>query len=295
MQFWKYLKFQLRQLMLQKRWLLIFPVMGFIAYLLSNVLTLENYPQVAEVSLGFGVSADDALPFNAWDALFIAFGNAEYMTFAIANLFLLLVSNSLPENEFGQLAVYRLASRRQWWLAKSLSMLIAAFTFVITGMLVVLGYGALKLGFEPGWSRFADYGANILVPFIHKIRITSPLGLGLVVFALCTLGFWALSMLMQVVSLALRKNTWGYLSALLVMIGGLAVSEILINVPDWMKILTPIRNMILTHWPFPFRNAPIWWSFLYWVIFLSLLLWLGWKISQRFDLFSAKGSKEEGV
>lgn len=295
MRFWKYLKFQLHQLMLQKRWLLIFPVMGFIAYLLSNVLTLENYPQVAEVLLGFGVSADDAAPFNAWDALFIAFGNAEYMTFAITNLFLLLVSNSLSESEFGHLAVFRLSSRRKWWLAKSLSMLIAAFTFVITGMLVILGYGGMKLGFEPGWSRFADYGANILVPFVHKIGVTTPLGLSLIVFGLCTLGFWALGMLMQVVSLASRKNILGYLSALLVMIGGLAVSEILINVPDWMKILTPIRNMILTHWPFPFRNTPIWWSFLYWAISISLLMWLGWRISQQYDLLSGNRSKEEGA
>jgi hypothetical protein len=269
------------------------PVFGFIAYLLTNALTVENYPFIVSTAPAFGVAAPDAPYFNAWDALFIAFGNAEYMTFAIVNLFLLLVIDSLPESDFGQLAMIRLGSRKQWWLAKTLSLLAAAIFYVFSAMLIVLLFGSIRLGFDWNWSLYADYGANILVPNLNQMTWHPPIALALVAFGLCTLGFWGLGMLMQVVTLISRKGLLGYLIAMLFMIGGLGASSALINVPTWQRLIPPIRNLILTHWPFPFRQVPIWWSFLYWIIWLTILFLSGLRLSQKTDLLSSHQLKEE--
>ena len=62
--------------------------MGFLGYLLSNAIIVRNHQPA------FAGQTDGTSMVNSWDALFTGFGNAYYMTFVIANLFLLLVCDS---------------------------------------------------------------------------------------------------------------------------------------------------------------------------------------------------------
>ena len=271
MRFLSFLKLQTRLLVIRWRWLLPVPVMSFIAYLLTNVLKANQLP---------GFLAKSASMVNSWDALFIAFGNAYYMVFVIANLFLVLVCDSMPESGFGQLAVFRLFSRKQWWTAKSLSILLAAFTYTFICFAIVLGTTSFGLSFSFEWSQFAEYPPNILLPFYIQ-KQTSPLCVAGILFGMNVLGFWTLGILMQVTTLITKRYLYGYLTALLVLVGSLGISSSLVNVPDILKILPAVRNLVPTFYPYPFREVPLFWSFVYWGGCLLLLNLTGFKISRR--------------
>ncbi|MCE5207175.1 MAG: hypothetical protein LLG42_02575 [Chloroflexi bacterium] len=273
MRFLAFFRLQLHMLIMRWRWLLPLPVMVFIGYLLTNALKGQLLPE-------FLTQPSQAAAVNSWDALFIGFGNAYYMVFVIANLFLILVCDSLPESGFGQLALFRLGSRKIWWASKSLAMLMAAFIYTLGCVAVVFGVASLGLPVSFDWSPFGDYSSNILLPNSFQQQ-TTPLGAALVLLGMDVLGLWALGTLMQVIALLTRRYTYGYLAALLVLVGSMGLSGSLINVPDVLKLLPAIRNLIMTFYPYPFREVPIFWSFIYWGIWLAILIFAGWIISRR--------------
>ncbi len=274
MRFLAYLRLQLRALILRWRWLLPLPVMAFIGYLLTNALKVYLLPD-------FLYTPGQLPTVNAWDALFIAFGNAYYVMFVIANLFLILVCDTLPEGGLGQLALFRLGSRRSWWAAKSLSMLLAALLYSLVCMLVVLIVAGIGLSFSWEWSpRTAGYPTNVLLPFFIPPQM-SPLGAAALLLGLDVLGFWALGTLMQVVTLLTGRYLYGYFATLLVLMGSYVVSGSLVNVPDVILLLPPIRNLIFTFYPYPFRSIPMGWSYLYWGVALAVLFLAGAVISRR--------------
>lgn len=278
MRFKAFLRIQLHQLIVRWRWLLPLPVMGFLSYLLSNAIIVRNPPAFLSQN-GAGNMV------NSWDALFTGFGNAYYMVFVIANLFLLLVCDSLPESAIGQLAVFRLGSRKSWWAGKSLSMLIAAFIYTLAGMVLLLGLTSLRLGFSWEWSKFGWSGDTILVPALF-LQSSSPLATALVLFGMDVLGFWALGMLMQVVTLLTRRYLLGYLTALFVLIGSMGISGSLVNVADGLKLFPAIRNLVMTFYPYPFREVAMGWSYVYWGICLTALYLLGYILSRCQNYYS---------
>jgi hypothetical protein len=272
MRFFSFLSLQIRMLMLRWRWLLPIPVMLFIGYLVTNFLLTKQVPNFLAASKPM---------VNVWDALFISFGNAYYMVFVIANLFLILVCDSLPEAGFGQLTILRLGSRKNWWAGKSLSIFAAAFIYTLTCMLMMLIFASIRLPFSLGWSTWtAGYASNTLLP-ASLLGQMGPLAAAALLFGLDVLGFWALGMVMQVVALLTKRYLYGYFVGLIVLVGGLGISGSLVNVPDVIKLLPAIRNLILTFYPFPFREVPIIWSFVYWAIWLILLFSIGRAVSRR--------------
>ena len=68
----------------------------------------------------------------------------------------------------------------------------------------------------------------------------------------------------------------------------------LINVPDLITIASPLRNLTLVYWAFPFRGAPVWWSLAYWQACAVVLNLIGWKLCRNIPLVSRHYSKEEG-
>lgn len=272
MRFFSFLSLQIRMLMLRWRWLLPIPVMLFIGYLVTNFLLTKQVPNFLNSTKPM---------VNSWDAFFIGFGNAYYMVFVIANLFLILVCDSLPEAGFGQLTIFRLGSRKKWWAGKSLSIFTAAFIYTLTCMFILLIIAGTRLPFSQNWSTWtAGYASNTLLPDL-LIKHMNPLSAAVILFGLDVLGFWALGMMMQVVALLTKRYLYGYFVGLVILVGGLGISSSLVNVPDVIKLLPAIRNLILTFYPFPFREVPIIWSFLYWVIWVFLLFSIGRAVSRR--------------
>jgi hypothetical protein len=272
LRFFSFLRLQIRLLIFRWRWLLPLPIMGFIGYLLSNALKINLVP---------GILSTSTPRVNSWDALFIGFGNAYYVVFVIANLFLILVCDSLPETEFGQLAIFRLASRKKWWLAKSFSMFTAAFIYSLISMLTVLIVASIGLSTSLHWSPWtAGYPLNALLPFYIPGQM-SPLAAALILFGMDVLGFWTLGTLMQVITLFTHRFLYGYLAALAILIGSIGLSSSLVNVPEVMKLIPVMNNLTMTFYPFQVRELPLIWSFAYWGFWLAVLFMAGWLIGRR--------------
>ena len=109
MSFLSFLGYQLHWQLLRKRWLLPIPLVMFLAYRGINYLTRS------------GDFLPEMLAVNVWDLLFVTFGNKFNVYFVFALLFLYLVSDLLPETNLGQLVLFRLKSRKAWWLGKTLT------------------------------------------------------------------------------------------------------------------------------------------------------------------------------
>lgn len=290
-----YLRYQLKRTLLRPRWLLIVPVVGFIAYLSSNAVALvgREYPAADLTALpkAFGVITNQI---NGWDSFFIAFGNLEYLVFGTLNLFLLCVSDILPESEFGNLALFRFGSRRKWWGVKSVALLIAAALYLALSMAIVFAAGVVRNGFDLNWSAFGATGTSILLPSMMKVGYLSPTARALQAFFLLLLSFWTLGMAMTVLTLRLGKPLWGYLAVMILCAVTFPLEYALINVHSPVAILSPLRNLTLVYWAFPFREEPIWWSFAYWLIWIVVLNFTGRKLCERIPLVSKHDSKEEG-
>ncbi|MBE3143182.1 MAG: hypothetical protein IMZ61_04560, partial [Planctomycetes bacterium] len=171
---------------------------------------------------------------------------------------------------------------------KNLSMFVAAFVFTAICMFTVLIVASIGLPFSFNWSTWAaGYPTNVLLPVFVPAQM-SPLVAAVLLFGLDVLGFWALGILMQVVTLLTRRYLYGYVAGLLVLVGGLGLSVSLVDVPDFLKLLPAIRNMILTFYPYPFREVSLVWSFVYWAIWLGILLFLGTAISRRQNYLSQR-------
>lgn len=290
-----YLVYQLKRALLRPRWLLILPVAGFIAFLSSNAVGLQAQilPEMDFMKLpeAFGTVTRMV---NCWDSFFIAFGNLEYLVFGTLSLFLLCVSDILPESEFGNLALFRLGSRRRWWGVKSVVTLIAAVLYLALCMAIVFAAGVIRNGFDLNWSAFGASGTSILTPAMMKFGYTAPMRLAFIVFMMQTLGFWTLGMVMMILTLRLGKSLWGYLVVMALSCVTFLLEYALINVPDLITIASPLRNLTLVYWAFPFRGAPVWWSLAYWQACAVVLNLIGWKLCRNIPLVSRHYSKEEG-
>lgn len=290
-----YFRYQLRRTLLRPRWLLIIPVVGFIAYLSSNAVALagREYPPM-DLAMLPEIVGPVTNQINVWDSFFIAFGNAEYLIFGTLSLFLLCVSDILPESEFGTLALFRLGSRRKWWGVKSLVLLIAAALYLALSMAIVFTVGGFRNGFDLNWSVFGSDGTSILLPPMMKFGYHSPPVQAIAVFLMQSLEFWTLGMAMMVLTLRFGRPLWGYLVVMVLCGATFPLEYALINVPNMIEIISPLRNLTLVYWAFPFRRAPVWWSFAYWLIWIMILNFSGRELCLGFPLVSKHSAKEEG-
>lgn len=274
--FTAYLQVQIRMMFLSWRWAAPLPVMWIIGYMMVNYLEKFQLP-------AFLRQPNTPPTVNIWDAFFIAFGNAHYMTFVIANLFLILVCDRLPEPIFGQLALFRLRSRSAWWLAKSFTLLLAAAFYIALSAISILSVAAWKLPVRFEWSPWIqDFPANALMPNF-AVNDMSLMSTVLWIFLLDVLGFWCLGMLGQLITVLTNKFLYGYFASLLVLLGGYVACGALVNVPDWLKLLPVQRNLILTMYPYPYRDIGLGWSACYWGIGAAILFTFGVILSKRND------------
>ena len=277
--FLAYLQIQFQMVFMRWRWLLPIPVMVVIGYMMINYLQQYQLPDF--------LSQTQSTPVvNVWDALFISFGNAHYMTFVIANLFLILICDMLPEPTFAQLSLFRLRSRSAWWISKILVMFSAAFGYTILCAIVIVGTAAFKLPISFAWSSGTyGYPANVLLPNFVVDQMSLPATVGTLLL-LVTLGFWTLGLLTQVITMITQKFLYGYFGSLLVLVGSYALCGSIVNSPDWIKLLPVQHNLCLTMFPYPVRDLPLGWSYLYWVVFLGIMFVAGYITSKRQDYIS---------
>lgn len=270
-----FLQIQMRMYILRKRWLLPIPVMLFIGYRITNFLVFR--------------SADAPGPiFNAADALFIAFGNGDYLVLVIANLFLFLVSDLLPEPAFGQLALLRLRSRRTWWAAKCLTLLVAVVAYTLLAVVIVAAFAVTAFPIEMDWSAQTSRMADMVnLPFGYPNQVSMPVALGQALL-LFLLGCYGLGLLMMVVSQLTQRYLAGYLAGLFALFASYVTIMISGSMPTWTRLFA-YKHMLLAHYPYPFRDVPLSQSFLYWAIWLVFFIGMGLYLSKRQDYLALRG------
>ncbi len=281
MPFLHFLQFQLCWLLLRKRWLLPLPLAVFIAY--RGAHAVEALSQGA-----FG----PARP-NAWDLLFISLGNPFNVYLVIGMLYLFLVCDLLPEPGLGQMMLFRLGSRRLWWLGKLATLLIATLSYVL-GITVLLALvAAAVFPWEGGYSSAArrmPETVNLPMDFFRKVQPGPPMMHLAKEILLLGLGLFLIGVMMMLVIQITRRYFFGLLAGFLLLAGSF-MTMFLNGPPDWW-IFMPGANLTYIGL-YPLRTVPLIFSVMYWLVWIGLAAAAGFAISRRQDHLAMR-EQEEG-
>ncbi len=276
MRFLSFISYQLRWQLLRKRWLLPIPLLLFLAYRGFNYLTQPGV-------------AGPMQPTNAWDLLFLTFGNRFNIYFAIGLLYLYLVCDLLPEPNLGQLVLLRLRSRKTWWIGKTLTLLLLTLIYVLGSVAVLFGLARLALPWQSGYSQQAQFmpdSVNLPMNFFRGIQPPSPLAFLSQELALLTIGMFVFGLVMLVINQLTKHYYFGLLAGCLVLFSSLVSIE-LSGPPPWAAWLPGYHLTYLAM--IPVRIIPLGYSFLYWAIWIMAFWLVGFVISRRQDHLSSQG------
>lgn len=265
-----FLNYQLRWQLWRRRWLLPIPLLLFLVYRSGNYLT----------NPGMGIPMQ---PTNAWDLLFLVFGNRFTVYFALGLLYLYLVCDLLPEPNLGQLVLLRLRSRKTWWFGKIITLLILTLIYVLGTAAVLAGLSGLMLPWEAGYSLQAQFmpdSINLPMRFFRGVQPPPPCVFLAQELALLILGLFAFGLVIMVVNQLTRRFYLGLLAGCLALFSGL-VSISLSGPPPWAAWLPGAHLTYLAM--LPNRIVPLGYSFLYWAVWITTFGLVGLTISRRQD------------
>lgn len=272
LRFLRFVRFEIEQHILTKRWLLPVPAMLFIAYSTTGAVQIQP--------------SSDSIKINTWDALFSVFANQNVLFHALTFLFLYLVSDFLPESGLGQPVLLRLGSRRHWWLGKVvlLSLGVILYLMVIVG--IVAGTASFVLPWQVGWSEGALKSPEAL--YVRPVVLALPpaFAFGQLILLLA-LGWFTLG-LFTLVAIQLSNNSIvGFIAGLLVVFSGMAALR--------TDLLPPFSYLFIhQHLLFNLHSfgeaassyPPLAVSIWYWILWSVLLIGLGLRVSLRQDFLS---------
>ena len=270
MRFLSFLKYQLRWQLLRNHWLLPIPLLLFLAYRSFNYLTMT----------GMGLPTQST---NAWDLLFLVFGNRFNVYFALGLLYLYLVCDLLPEPNLSQLVLLRLRSRKAWWAGKVTTLLLLTLVYVLGSAAVLAALAGLVLPWQAGYSQQAQYmpeTINLPMEFFRRFQPPAPPIFLAQELALLALGLFAFGLVMMVVNQLTGRYYFGLLAGCVALFGGM-VSIMLSGPPPWTVWLPGYHLTYLGM--LPNRMFPLEYSFLYWSGWIATFGLVGLVISRRQD------------
>ena len=270
MRFLSFIHLQLRGQILRKRWLFPVPLLLFLTYRSFNYLTQTGLA-------GLEYSA------NAWDLLFLVFGNRYNIYFALGLLYLYLVCDLLPEPDLGQLVLLRLGSRKTWWAGKALTLLLLTLIFVLGSAAVLAGLAGFILPWQADYSQQAQYmpeTVNLPMNFFRSIQPPLPIVFLFQELSLLILGLFGFGMVIMVVNQITKRYYYGLVAGCVIFFCSLVSIE-LSGPPLWAAWLPGHHLTYLAM--IPIRTIPLAYSYLYWAIWILLFLSGGLLISRRQD------------
>lgn len=230
---------------------------------------------------------------TAWDVMFAAVGNQPVMALLIANGFLALMSGIQPETGFGQLCVFRSRSRRRVWAEDIFFMLISAAGYAVVVMLwlvlvaTLYGYPLIF-----GWGTDAINRANEmnLTPWmIQDFSLLVVLGLWLL---MTSAGFFAMTLAVYAINLRANSRITGYLIMGLLLIASLGLTAGLTHLPNWVRSLPMIQNLVFNQMPYMIRiYGTLHHPYLYWATMIAVLIPVSLRACSRQD-YPAKTDEE---
>lgn len=228
----------------------------------------------------------DGLRPNAWDLFFRTYGDPLTMVLVIANLFLILVSGLQPQTAYGYLAIKRLGSRARSWRSHVLFLLLLSVLYVLFCFALIMLMGRLVgLPFS-GWPTVACSPEHTNLPNFF-CGLSSPWMAFGAVFAMTTLGFFSLSLLVLLINTFTQRRLIGYFIVEVLLVASLPLTSIFLSAPPVLQYLPIIRNLVLRFYPFVYRDLNQTWTSIYqWGIWITLLLPLTWWAYRKQNYFS---------
>jgi hypothetical protein len=275
-----FLRFNIEQSVLRKRWLILVPVVLFAAYIMSDDMLV--------------VAKNQGLSPNIWNPLFSILGNGGVIFLLINFLFLFLISDLSVETGFGALLLFRLRSRSKWWLAKVLTLAVAALVFA--GMLLVLVGGVSSFAFpwSTSWSELTRGYAGRILPNPAAL-VLSPSSAFLQLIILLVLGWFSLGLVAILVSSLTNNGIVGFLAGAVIDIAGLFMYH-----AEAGGVSPQYRYLHFfsfdTHFLFDFHSFgtkasmyfPFGASIIYWAVWIALFTTIGFLLCRKKDFLSEK-------
>jgi len=274
--FFTFTRYQIQSQIQRNRWL--FPIVLGLLIGLRNATILQGDPALHIMK-----------PANVWDVIFSTLGSTYFVHLVILTTFLYLIGDLLPEKSYGQLILFRLKSRRQWWLSKILTLLTLTVVYMFLFVAPVVLVGGLTHGWSLDYSeqtflnRFmSGVPANLFATATEAAYITPPdlfaQTLLLIFLALFTCGLFA-----TVITLFTSRSLFGLIGGFSFVFVSL-IGNSLSGPPSWVKFLPSHHVAYLGS--LPVRTIPVPISVLYWMIWICLLISLGFFRSLKQNIFS---------
>lgn len=224
---------------------------------------------------------------NAWDMLFVVFGNVFNVYFAICLLFMYLVSDLSPENDLGQQMLVRLKSRRLWWIGKTVTLLCLVLIYLVITVMVVGIVAGITLPWGTEYSQQAQTSPESLNLSMRFFRVeqppAGPLGFLLIELAMVGLGLFSFGMVMLIINQLTGKYYIGLITIFALIM--LSYSAGFLNGPPVWTNYLPGRHLSFID-SMPVRRVPFEYSFLYWGIWILIIWTLGLFISRRHNHYA---------
>ncbi|MDH5506976.1 MAG: hypothetical protein OEZ02_07120 [Anaerolineae bacterium] len=267
-----FMRFEIEQHFWQMRWLLPLPVMLIVAYIVVG--------DVAVDSLNYSLES------NTWDALFSVFGNANLVFFVFTLLFLYLVSDLLRETRFGEGVLFRLGSRRLWWLGKTLTLGLAVVVYLSVAVGIIAGIAGFVLPWQPGWSQ-----ATMQLPLEFYVApgardIPPAAALGQLLLLL-SMGWFCIGLAVMVIAQFSNQLVIGFLTGILVNLSGLMAERADTGPP--IAYVSIHQHLLYYYHSFgdPKSVYPAWIvSVLYWALWVGLFYRVGLILSAKQDFLA---------
>lgn len=276
--FFSYTLYQIRSQIMRNRWLLPIVLGSLIG--MQNATIMQGDP-----ALHIEKSA------NVWDVILTTLGSTYFVHAVMLTAFLYLIGDLLPEKSYGQLILFRLKSRRQWWLSKLLTLLTLTIVYLILFIAPIALIGGLTHGWSMDYSEQAVFNrfmsglpANL---FATGEAYIPPLDLFAQTLLLIFLAFFTSGVLVLVITLFTSRSLFGLIGGF-VFVFVSVIGNSLSGPPSWVRFLPSYHVAYLGALPVRLIPVPI--SVLYWMILLILLVSLGFFRSVKQDIFSV--SKE---
>lgn len=274
--FFTFTRYQIQSQIQRNRWL--FPIVLGLLIGLRNATILQGDPALHIMK-----------PANVWDVIFSTLGSTYFVHLVILTTFLYLIGDLLPEKSYGQLSLFRLKSRRQWWLSKILTLLTLAVVYMFLFVAPVVLVGGLTHGWSLDYSEQTFFNrfmsgvpANLFAAGTEEAYIT-PLDLFAQTLLLIFLALFTSGLFATVITLFTSRSLFGLIGGFSFVFVSL-IGNSLSGPPSWVKFLPSHHVAYLGS--LPVRTIPVPISVLYWMIWICLLISLGFFRSLKQNIFS---------
>jgi len=274
--FFTFTRYQIQSQIQRNRWL--FPIVLGLLIGLRNATILQGDPALHIMK-----------PANVWDVIFSTLGSTYFVHLVILTTFLYLIGDLLPEKSYGQLSLFRLKSRRQWWLSKILTLLTLTVVYMFLFVAPVVLVGGLTHGWSLDYSEQTFFNrfmsgvpANLFAAGTEEAYIT-PLDLFAQTLLLIFLALFTSGLFATVITLFTSRSLFGLIGGFSFVFVSL-IGNSLSGPPSWVKFLPSHHVAYLGS--LPVRTIPVPISVLYWMIWICLLISLGFFRSLKQNIFS---------